>query len=88
LHVDASQPTNTVLRALFLAHRARGIMTHDLPLVAAASVLVDAAARVPEGRLFALRSGLAGTDYAVFVDADRGAILAVLAPPDLYLAGL
>jgi hypothetical protein len=80
--------SSAVLRALFQAHRARAVMTHDLALLSASSVLVDAADRVPAGRLHALRVGIAGADYAVFVDTDRGALLAVLAPPDLYLAGL
>ncbi len=77
-----------VLRALFQAHRARGVMTHDLQLVAASCVLADAAERVPQGRLFALRANLAGTEYAAFIDCDRGVLLALVAPPDLYLAGL
>ena len=56
--------------------------------LASASTLLDAADRLRSGALFAAVISVPGERYAVWVDADRGAILAFIDQPDVYLAGL
>lgn len=77
-----------VFKALWQSHRAQGAHRAEWGLVATACVLIDAADRVPAGSLQAVRIGLGGGEQAAFVDASRGALLAVVGPAGLYLAGL
>jgi hypothetical protein len=51
-------------------------------------VLVDAVDRVPQGRLYAARVTLGGDVWAAWVDADRGVLLGMARPAEVYLAGL
>jgi hypothetical protein len=77
-----------VFRALWLAHRARALHEGDLALVATASVLVEAVDRVTPGRLFAARVAAGGETWAAWIDADRGVLLGLARPAEVYLAGL
>jgi hypothetical protein len=77
-----------VFRALWLAHRARALHEGDGALLATASVLVDAIDRLPAGRLFAARVSLGGDTWAAWVDTDRGVLLGLVRPAEVYLAGL
>ena len=77
-----------VFRALWQAHGVRAVHEKDWSLVSTASVLADAVDRVPLGGLFAARVTLDGQSRAIFLDLDRKALLGVVAPPEIYLAGL
>jgi len=75
-----------VFKALWQAHRARAQADANHPLAVAASVLLDASSRVPKNRLYAAEIALDGTQQALWVDAERGTILALADPT--YLAGV
>ncbi len=82
-----------VFQAVWRAHRTRAVHEQDWSTVAAASVLVDAAARLHHGQLrqgafVGCRVSLGGKPYAVFADIDRRCLLAILSPADVFLAGL
>lgn len=77
-----------VFQALWQAHRARAVADGDLAVIVTADVLLDADKRVPAGALFAARVGWRGQTVAVWVDAQRGTLLAFSATPDIHLAGL
>ena len=75
-----------VFRALWRAHRARALHEGDGQLVATASVLLDAVDRVPAGRLHEARVTLGTEVWAAWVDADRGVLLGMARPADVYLS--
>jgi hypothetical protein len=75
-----------VFRGTWKAHRARAVHDGDIQVAAAASVLIDAVDRVPAGWLVACRVSIAGKRWAVWVDLDRGTLLAAVHPADLYLS--
>ncbi|MFT4622004.1 MAG: hypothetical protein ACI8PZ_000656 [Myxococcota bacterium] len=77
-----------VFRALWFAHRARAVHEGDLGLVSTSSVLIDAADRLGDGCLSAVRVRLSDRDHAMWVDTSRGVLLGVASPPEIYLAGL
>jgi len=77
-----------VFKAVWRAHRTRAQHERDWATTAMASVLIDAADRVPPGSLVGARVTLHGTRCAVFADLERRALLAVLEPADVFLAGL
>ncbi len=77
-----------VFRALWTAHRARALATHDLTLLVTATALLDAAERIPAGGIVAFAGQWQGRSVAIWVDATRPAILATVEPSELYLAGL
>jgi hypothetical protein len=77
-----------VFRALWRAHGARALHEGDVALVATSSVLQDAVGRISPGWLAAARMELDGAAWAVWVDLERGAVLAVARPAEIYLAGL
>jgi hypothetical protein len=77
-----------VFGALWQAHRARALHEADLNLAVSASVLIDAVGRVPSGHLVGCEVTLKGTSFAAFVDTARGAVLALVETPSIYLAGL
>lgn len=77
-----------VFRALWRAHGARALHEGDIHLVATASVLLDAVGRVPPGWLAAARMRINGSYWAVFVDLERGVLLGVARPAEVYLAGM
>lgn len=69
----------------WLAHRARGVVRADFSLAVTAEVIMDAAARVPRGRLFGVELEHEGRLYAAIIDADRIVLLAFLEGPSVYL---
>lgn len=77
-----------IFRALWTAHRARAVATQDLALLATSAVLLDAVDRVPAGYLMAAHARTAGRDVAVWFDVERGVLLGIAEPPEVYLAGL
>ena len=77
-----------VFSALWQAHRVRAVHEGDYGLVSAASVLIDASDRLPDGGLAALRVRLDERDQAMWVDTCRGVLLGIASPPEIYLAGL
>jgi hypothetical protein len=77
-----------VFKALWRAHRARAHHEGNPVMAATASVLLDAADRVPPGSLIAVRISHAGREWAGWVDASRGVLLGVAEPADVYLAGI
>lgn len=87
--LQTTQPvTNAeVFRAVWRAHRNRAIHARDLALLASASVLLDAVDRVPRGSLVACSVQSGADRYAVWVDADRNALLAIASPPEVFLVG-
>ncbi|MEZ4240227.1 MAG: hypothetical protein R3F59_29550 [Myxococcota bacterium] len=72
---------------LWRSHRARAVHDGDFALAAAASALIDAADRLPEGALAAGAATLNGEEWAVWVDLSRRVILAAARPAAVYLAG-
>ncbi len=76
-----------VFRALWRAHRARALHEGDGQLVATASVLLDAIDRVPSGRLQEARVTLGTEMWAAWIDAERGVLLGMARPADVYLSG-
>jgi transcription elongation GreA/GreB family factor len=88
--VEAPTPVarTDVFQAVWRAHRTRAQHEQDWRTFAAASVLIDAAVRVPAGSLVAAKVTLGGTVHAVFADIDRKVILAIVQPAEVYLAGL
>jgi hypothetical protein len=88
--VEAPLPVERpdVFQAVWRAHRTRALHERDFASVAMASVLIDAADRVPLGKLVGARVTLHGEAVAVFADVERKCLLAVLAPAEVYLAGL
>ena len=88
--VEAPMPVERpdVFQAVWRAHRTRALHERDFAAVAMASVLIDAADRVPLGKLVGARVTLDGEPKAVFADLERRALLAVLSPAEVYLAGL
>ena len=77
-----------VFRALWNAHKIRAVHEGDLDLAATATVLLDAADRLPEAGLSAVRVRLGDRDHAMWIDTSRGVLLGVASPPEIYLAGL
>lgn len=69
----------------WLAHRARGVVRADFALAVTAEVIMDAAARVPRGRLFGVELEHEGRLYAAIIDANRVVLLAFLEGPSVYL---
>lgn len=86
--VETSAPVENVevFRAVWRAHRSRAAHQRDLALVATASVLLDAIERVPRGALLACAVRFGAERVAAWVDADRGVLLAVASPPEVYLS--
>lgn len=85
--IRSTQPVTNpdVFRAVWRAHRNRAIHSRDIALLSTASVLLDAVDRIPRGLLLACAVETGADRYAVWVDAQRGALLAVAAPPEIYL---
>jgi hypothetical protein len=79
-------PNRKVFKALWQAHRVRAQADGDHHLAVAASVLLDACTRVPEDRLYAAEIALHDGPRAVWVDAERAAVLALA--DTAYLAGV
>ena len=77
-----------VFKAVWRAHRTRAQHERDWATTAMASTVIDAADRVALGKLVGARVTLDGQRYAVFADLERKVLLAVLAPADVFLAGL
>jgi hypothetical protein len=77
-----------VFRALWQAHKIRAVHEGDLGLAATATVLLDAADRLPEDGLSAVRVRLGDRDHAMWIDTSRGVLLGIASPPEIYLAGL
>lgn len=81
------QVTNAeVFQALWEAHQARAIRAGRLSLAATATLLLD---HVGSGRpLVAARIGYASKQWAAFMAADNGQLLAIVEMPEIYLAGI
>ena len=97
--IEALLPNSHVLRTLFVerrpafratwqAHRDQAVADGQMALLGTATVLLDAADRVPSRRLLAAEVAWKGRGYAVFVDAQREAVLAVLHDPANWLSGV
>jgi hypothetical protein len=77
---------NRICRALWRAHLARGQTTGDASLVAHASVVLDALEA--SSTVVAYRMTWRGRSLGVWVNGTRGAVLAIVEPAEIYLAGL
>ncbi len=76
-----------VFTAVWQAHQARARIERDLPIAIAASALIAAAERVPEGHLIAVEVALGTERRATWVDTSTGTVLATATPPAIYLIG-
>jgi hypothetical protein len=72
---------------LWRSHRVRALHERDFGLAAAASALIDASERLPEGALAAGEVTIGGDTWAVWVDLSRQVVLAAARPAAIYLAG-
>lgn len=87
VEVPAPVGSPDVFRALWRAHRARAVHDGDTALAVTASVLLDAAGRVPAPNLVACRVTLGERRFAAWVDLERGALLGMASPADVFLTG-
>lgn len=86
--IESEHPVSNagVFRALWEAHQARAIRAGRLQLAATATLLLY---HVERGRpLLAARVGYANQQWAAFMAADDGQLLAIVDMPEIYLAGL
>ncbi len=75
-------------KGVWTSHRVRAALDEDYGLLVTADLLLDAVARVNPGALVGLRVEREGAAWALFVDGERGVLLAILPRPEIYLAGL
>ena len=74
-----------VFTALWKANRTRAVHTNDIQGIVTANVLLEAVGRVS---IVAAKVNHDGADWAVWVDAASGTLIAAATPAEIYLTGL
>ena len=77
-----------VFVALWRAHQVRATHEGSLAVVGVAHALLHAVQELPSGKLTAVHLEYQGKSYAAWVNTVTGALLGIVEPAELYLAGL